>query len=157
MERIGRIIYETGKVKALGVRQFPFASFGKPDLERGDHANGRSVSNSIRDSHRKRQSSLLPGKKGLCAGLVTAWRRTRSWNIHHQGGLAEKYNKSAKQICLRYEIQRQVIPLPKASTKERMVQNYQVFDFEIEKGRICIGSILCSQQAGQESIRIFQE
>lgn len=49
------------------------------------------------------------------------------------GGLAEKYNKSAAQICLRYEIQRQVIPLPKASTKERMVQNYQVFDFEIEK------------------------
>ena len=48
-------------------------------------------------------------------------------------GLAEKYNKSAAQICLRYEIQRQVIPLPKASTKERMVQNYQVFDFEIEK------------------------
>ena len=41
--------------------------------------------------------------------------------------------KSAAQICLRYAIQRQVIPLPKASTKERMVENYQVFDFEIEK------------------------
>ena len=48
-------------------------------------------------------------------------------------GLAEKYKKSAAQICLRYAIQRQVIPLPKASTKERMMENYQVFDFEIEK------------------------
>ena len=47
--------------------------------------------------------------------------------------LAEKYKKSAAQICLRYAIQRQIIPLPKASTKERMTENYQVFDFEIEK------------------------
>ena len=47
--------------------------------------------------------------------------------------LAEKYKKSAAQICLRYAIQRQIIPLPKASTKERMTENYRVFDFEIEK------------------------
>ena len=45
--------------------------------------------------------------------------------------LAEKYGKTAAQISLRWLIQRGVLPLPKSVHKERMVQNTQLFDFEL--------------------------
>lgn len=45
--------------------------------------------------------------------------------------LAEKYDKTPAQLCLRWLIQRGVLPLPKSVHKGRMVQNTQLFDFEI--------------------------
>ena len=45
--------------------------------------------------------------------------------------LADKYGKTAAQISLRWLIQRGVLPLPKSTHRERMVQNTQLFDFEL--------------------------
>ncbi len=45
--------------------------------------------------------------------------------------LAEKYGKSTAQICLRAELQLDIMPLPKASAMERMQQNLELFDFAI--------------------------
>lgn len=45
--------------------------------------------------------------------------------------LAEKYGKTPAQLCLRWLIQRGVLPLPKSVHKERMVQNTALFDFEL--------------------------
>ena len=47
--------------------------------------------------------------------------------------LAEKYSVTPAQICIRYVLQRQIIPLPKASSAERMKQNQEVFSFEISQ------------------------
>ena len=47
--------------------------------------------------------------------------------------LAQKYNASPAQICLRYAVQRKVIPLPKASSMERMKQNQDIFSFDISQ------------------------
>lgn len=47
--------------------------------------------------------------------------------------LAEKYGVSTAQICLRYAVQKQVIPLPKSSSMERMKQNQDIFHFEISQ------------------------
>ena len=44
---------------------------------------------------------------------------------------AEKYGKTPAQICLRFSIQKGIIPLVKSSTMERMKQNMDIFDFEI--------------------------
>lgn len=43
----------------------------------------------------------------------------------------EKYGKSTAQICLRFLIQKGIIPLVKSSTMERMKENMDIFDFEI--------------------------
>lgn len=45
--------------------------------------------------------------------------------------MAAKYDATVAQLCLRYEIQKGVIPLPKSSSLERMKQNQEVFGFTI--------------------------
>ncbi len=45
--------------------------------------------------------------------------------------LAEKHQKSAAQIVLRWFLQKGVVPLPKSVTPERILDNIQVYDFEL--------------------------
>ena len=47
--------------------------------------------------------------------------------------LAEKYDVSKAQICLRFLHQLDIILIPKSSTPERMKENTNIFDFEISQ------------------------
>lgn len=47
--------------------------------------------------------------------------------------LADKYNVTPAQICLRFLLQRGINPIPKASSVERMLDNMNVFGFDISK------------------------
>ncbi|WP_294463844.1 aldo/keto reductase [uncultured Anaerofustis sp.] len=45
--------------------------------------------------------------------------------------LSKKYNKSVAQICIRWVLQHNILPLPKSVTPSRIIENADVFDFEI--------------------------
>lgn len=45
--------------------------------------------------------------------------------------IANKYNKSVAQICIKWCVQNGILPLPKSSNIERMRQNLEIFDFDI--------------------------
>ena len=47
--------------------------------------------------------------------------------------LAGKYQVSPVQLCLRFLLQNDIIPLPKSSSMERMKQNMDLFHFEISE------------------------
>jgi HAD superfamily hydrolase (TIGR01509 family) len=47
------------------------------------------------------------------------------------GEIGERYGKSGAQVILRWMIQRGVVPLPRASSENRIKQNYDLFDFEL--------------------------
>lgn len=46
--------------------------------------------------------------------------------------IGAKYGKSAAQTALRFLIQSDVIVIPKSTHKERMIQNFDVFDFTLD-------------------------
>lgn len=45
--------------------------------------------------------------------------------------IGDKYNKSIGQVILRWLVQRGIIPLAKTVRKERMLENINIFDFEL--------------------------
>ncbi len=72
-------------------------------------------------------------KEGM---LVEAWGPLATGRIFEVGEMkafAEKYNKSIAQICIRWELQKGLLPLPKSKTPERIIENTKVFDFEISE------------------------
>ena len=48
--------------------------------------------------------------------------------------IGHKYQKSAAQIALRFLIQRGVIVIPKSTHKERMKENFEIFNFTLTEG-----------------------
>ena len=47
--------------------------------------------------------------------------------------IGKKYDKTAAQVALRYLIQRDIVVIPKTVKKDRMIQNFSVFDFELSE------------------------
>ncbi|MBW7455017.1 aldo/keto reductase [Paenibacillus sepulcri] len=47
--------------------------------------------------------------------------------------IAEKVNKSVAQVVLRWLTQREVVVIPKSVRKERMIENFNIFDFELSQ------------------------
>ncbi len=56
--------------------------------------------------------------------------------------LSEKYGRSIQQINLRFLLQKGILPIPKASSKEHMEANLKVFDFELSEDDIMMLSCM---------------
>lgn len=49
------------------------------------------------------------------------------------GEIARRHGKSIPQIILRWQVQQGAVPLPKATSDERQIENRSVFDFELSQ------------------------
>lgn len=68
--------------------------------------------------------------------LVQAWSPIGRQRVLTEGlvqELAEKYGVSPARICLKFAVQREIIPLPKSSSMERMKENLDLYSFEMEQ------------------------
>ncbi|MFX0007321.1 MAG: aldo/keto reductase [Promethearchaeota archaeon] len=54
-------------------------------------------------------------------------------NNNYLKEIAEKYNKSVAQILIRWGFQHEFIEIPKSSTRDHIIQNSMVFDFELDE------------------------
>jgi len=122
-------LYEEGKIKAIGV-----SNFKKHHLEALlETAKIVPMVNQIEYHPGFTQDDLVAycKEKGIC---VEAWSPIGSGRLLENETLlkiAEKYNKSVAQICIRFCLQNDVLPLPKSVTPSRIKENIDVFDFNI--------------------------
>lgn len=47
--------------------------------------------------------------------------------------MQKKYNKSAAQICIRWLLQKNIVPLPKSTHERYIMENADVFDFALSE------------------------
>ena len=47
--------------------------------------------------------------------------------------IGQKYGKSSAQVALRYLLQQNVVVIPKTTHRDRMEQNFDVFDFSLQE------------------------
>lgn len=48
------------------------------------------------------------------------------------GSIAAKHKKTIAQVALRWLIQRQIVAIPKSVHKERIIENFNIFDFQLD-------------------------
>lgn len=121
-------IYESGKAKAIGISNFAPEHI-QPILDnckvvpmvdqisfhvgnRQEHIVSKCKENNIQ---------LMAYSPLATGGLV---------NDEYVAKIAEKYNATIPQICVRYCIQKGAVAIPKSTKEERIISNVQV-DFEI--------------------------
>jgi diketogulonate reductase-like aldo/keto reductase len=50
--------------------------------------------------------------------------------------IAEKYNKTVNQVILRWDVDTNCIPIPASSSEKHIVENFDIFDFVLDKSEI---------------------
>lgn len=66
--------------------------------------------------------------------IVEAWgplSQGKLFKLTELDDLAARYHKTVAQVCLRWHLQRGVIPLPKSVHPSRIAENADIFDFEL--------------------------
>lgn len=124
-------LYEEGKIKAIGVSNF------YPDrlIDLILHNKVVPAVNQI-ETHPFTQQ--IETQKFLEENKV----QIESWGPFAEGKnnmfenqvlvtLASKYNKSVAQVILRWLTQRGVVAIPKSVRKERIIENFDIFDFDL--------------------------
>ncbi len=104
-------------------------------LELEKTANIKPVINQIECHPRLQQNELIAFCKARDIA-VTAWGPLSRGRILSDEALikmAQKYNKTAAQLILRWHLERDTIIIPKSVTPSRIKENFDVFDFELEK------------------------
>lgn len=124
-------LYEAGKVRAIGLSNF-LPHHIENLLE---NCKVKPVSDQLEFHPGYSQEATVNYCKehGM---LVQAWSpigRRRIMEEPLVTSLAEKYGVSPARICLKYAVERGVMPIPKASTAKRMKENMDLYSFEMEK------------------------
>ena len=124
-------LYESKKIRAIGVSNFypdrlvDFAENNKikPAVNQIETHPffQREYDNEIMKEYGAQIESWGPFAEG----------KNDIFNNSILSGIGKKYNKTTAQVILRWLIQRNVVIIPKSVHKERMIENFNVFDFEL--------------------------
>lgn len=128
-------LYHDGRVKAIGV-----CNFDMDHLQRLlNECEGKPVLNQVECHPYFSQNEL----KEFCSKHDIF---VEAWSPLQQGGevledeivntIAERHNKTAAQVVLRWHLQNNTIVIPKSVTPSRIEENFNVFDFELSSGEL---------------------
>lgn len=126
-------LYKEGKIKAIGISNF------YPDrmVDITSFAKIKSMVNQIEIHPHYQQTEAIKWNKKY--GLqVEAWApfgegRGGLFGNEILKNIGNKYGKTLAQVILRWHLQRGVVVIPKSTHYERMVENFNVFDFKLSE------------------------
>ena len=126
-------LYNEGKLKAIGVSNF--YSDRLIDLIKFNKVVPMVNQVETHPFHQQIEANEIMKKYGV---QIQAWApfaegKNDLFSNEVLVNIGNKYNKSSAQVTLRYLIQRGISVLPKSIKKERMQQNFDVFDFELSQ------------------------
>lgn len=124
-------MYKEGKLRAIGISNF------YPDrmVDIASFARIRPMVNQV-ETHPYNQQVLAKEYMDKYGVQMEAWApfgegRGGLFEDTVLQAISEKYGKTTAQIMLRWHIQRKVVVIPKSTHYERMVENFNVFDFSL--------------------------
>lgn len=129
-------LYKQGRVKAIGVSNFQIHHL--EDLMKD--AEIKPMINQVEYHPRLTQKELqvFCKKNGI---QLEAWSPLMQGQLLDNETLQEiavKYNKCVAQIILRWDLQNGVVTIPKSTKEHRIVENADVFDFELASSDMAV-------------------
>lgn len=123
--------YKAGKVKAIGVSNFYPDRF----IDIHHFAEIKPAVNQV-ETHVFQQQKTAKEYLKKCGAQIESWGpfaegKNDYFNNPVLKEIGEKHGKSAAQIALRFLLQSDVVVIPKSTHKERMEENFNVFDFTL--------------------------
>jgi methylglyoxal/glyoxal reductase len=122
-------LYQQGRIKAIGVSNFHQHHF--EDLMKT--AKIKPMVNQVEYTPRLTQKPLknFLDKEGVAMESWSPLMRGKVTDIDLLGELSKKYRKSVAQIVIRWNIDTDVIVIPKSATHQRIKENFDIFDFSL--------------------------
>lgn len=124
--------YNDGKVRAIGVSNFQAARF----FDFAHYVDVKPMVNQLQCNVMIQQTGIEPllsenGTKMMAWGPLGGQGVDGIVKSEMLTAIGGKYGKSAAQVALRWLTQRGIVAIPKSTHKERMVQNFDIFDFAL--------------------------
>lgn len=126
-------MYEAGKIRAIGVCSF------YPD-RLADLIAFNKVAPAVNQVEanvffQQKESQKYMESKGVVMEGWAPFAEGKNDLFHNETlrGIGEKYGKTIAQVVLRWLLQRGVVCIPKSTKRERMEENFQVFDFTLSE------------------------
>jgi 2,5-diketo-D-gluconate reductase A len=124
-------LYEAGKIKAIGVSNFTAAKLVDFTLNNRiapmvnqieiHPFNQQVEAIKVMEEYKVQPEGWAPfaeGRQNLFTNEILA-------------EIARQYGKTVGQVVLRWNVQRGIVVIPKSVRKERMIENFNIFDFEL--------------------------
>ena len=126
-------LYKEGRIRSIGVSNF------MPDrlVDLILHNEITPAVNQVETNpfYQQIEAEAFMQEKGV---QVESWApfaegKNNMFQNETLASIAGKYGKSIAQVILRWLIQRNIVVIPKSIRKERIIENFNVFDFELKK------------------------
>ena len=123
--------YREGKTRAIGISNF----FADRYVDLCNFVEIKPMINQMETHIFQQQRQLREYMKKYDTKLMSWSPMARGENNIFENELLKnigaKYNKTTAQIALRFLIQEDIVIIPKSTHKERMEENFNIFDFEL--------------------------